>query len=125
MRIVKKILIVDDSSFMREVLKDLLINNLTDVEVYEADGKKNAINQLQKIIPDIVLLDIVMNENEIEGLEILEEIKKLSIKAKVIMVTSIGQTGIVEQCKRLGVSNYIQKPFNTDEVLEAIEKVMD
>lgn len=119
-----KILIVDDSAFMREVLKDLLTSNFDALELYEAEKKQQAIDQIVKFSPDVILLDIVMHENELEGLEILEKIKGMGVEAKVIMITSVGQTAIVDRCKDLGVQAYIQKPFNTDEVVEAINKVL-
>lgn len=117
-----KILIVDDSAFMRGILKDLLSQRVPPVELFEADGKLAAFEILKKVKPDMALLDIVMGENEFEGLEILKEIKTSYPGMKVIMLTSVGQTSVVEECKKLGAESYIEKPFDRDIVLETVEK---
>lgn len=126
----KKILIVDDSPFMRNILKDLLTNqnnqpNLAeDVKVFEADGKTNALNQVKKVKPDAILLDVVMKESETEGLEFLQEIVIFYDVSKVIMISSVGQDNIIEECKRLGVNVYLQKPFEHSEVINVVNSII-
>ncbi len=124
----KKILIIDDSPFMRKLLKDLLLNSerprLQAIEIYEADGKKSALVQLKKNKPDIILLDIVMQESEIEGLEFLQEVKDIYDARKIIMITSIGQPSIMEECKQFGIQNYLQKPFENAQVVDMVNKAL-
>lgn len=120
----KQVLIIDDSSFMREVLKDLLTTNIRNIQVLEAENKLSALEQLKKIKPDLILLDTVIEENELEGFEILKEIKRIYAKANVIMLTSIGQTAVIEKCRKLGVLHYIQKPFDQDDVLKNVSKFL-
>lgn len=121
--IVKKILIVDDSPFMRGVLKDLLSNGVTvSSKFFEASDKKRALSILKKEKPHLVLLDIVMNEGELEGVETLREIKRLYPTTKVIMLTSVGQTAVIDECKRLGVDDFIQKPFDHSYVLKSVNE---
>ena len=117
----KKVLIVDDSTFMRMVLRDIVSNNFA-VEVIEADGEENALIALRAESPDLVLLDIVMNSSESEGIKILENIKLNYPKVVVIMITSIGHAAIKEQCAALGAKGYIQKPFDLDEIKTEINK---
>lgn len=118
-----KVLIVDDSAFMRGILKDLL-SERTSVEIYEADGKSEAVKLFKTVHPDLVLLDIVMKENELEGVEVLREIKGSPSTTKVIMLTSVGQVAVVELCKKLGAENYIEKPFDRDIFLQTIDKYL-
>lgn len=126
----KKILIVDDSAFMRNVLKDLLTTfedkaELKDaVELYEADGKRKALEQLKSVKPDVILLDVVMRESETEGLEFIEEIKDIFDTKKVIMISSIGQSSLLTEFQRLGITNYLQKPFEDHQVIEAVNKII-
>ncbi len=69
----KKILIVDDSLFMRMTLR----NNLREeYEIVEADSGAKALEQFEREKPDLVLLDIVMPEGEEEGVRVLKEIRK-------------------------------------------------
>lgn len=125
----KKILIVDDSTFMRNVVKDILENGADSslknkLELYEADGKTNAISQVNKIKPDVILLDIVMKESEMEGLEFLEEIKSFFDLRKIIMISSIGQQEILHKCKVLGIQHYLQKPIENEQVYEALSLIL-
>lgn len=126
----KKILIVDDSTFMRNVIKDLLTNQkeantVTDVlEFYEADGKTRALEQVKKIKPDAILLDIVMGENIMDGVEFLEEVKPYFNTKNIIMISSIGQAAVVDKCKSLGVIYYIQKPIVDIQLIEAVNRII-
>lgn len=126
----KKILIVDDSAFMRNVLRELLtekngplvVNH--DVEIYEADGKENALGQMNKINPDLILLDVVMKSSETEGLEFLKEIENKFDTKKVIMISSVGQIELTKDTLKLGIMDYIEKPFEPAKVINKVNKVL-
>ena len=126
----KKILIVDDSAFMRNVLKDIIVTNADianlgdDYKIYEADGRANAIIIAQKINPNVILLDIVMKESDMEGIDFILEANKFFDLSKIIMVSSIGHEEIINTCKNLGVKFYIQKPFIHMEVINSIKDVI-
>ena len=70
--------------------------------------------------PDLMLLDIVMPK--VEGTTVLKEIKKLDPKAKVVMITAVGQDVIVKECMALGADDYITKPFDDHLVRETVAK---
>ena len=90
----KKILVADDSLFMRMTLK----NNLPEeYEIVEADSGANALEQFEKEKPDLVLLDIVMPEGEEEGVRVLKKIMKNNPQAQVVMITAVGQEAIIEE----------------------------
>lgn len=126
----KKILIVDDSLFMRTILKDLLMDKSDSItieepiKIYEADGKVGALTQLKITKPDVILLDIVMRESETEGLEFLSQIKDTYDTKKIIIVSSIGQSSILQQCEKLGISGYVKKPFERQQVIEAVNRIL-
>ena len=117
----KKILIVDDSSFMRKLLRDILSE---EHKIVEADSGTKALEQFNKEKPDLVLLDIIMPEGEEEGLKILKTIKKTSPGANVVMLTAVGQDAIVEKSKKLGAKDYILKPFDEKLLVETVEKYL-
>jgi len=117
----KKILVVDDSLFIREVLKGLLTKNYT---VVEADTGSKALAQFEKENPDLTLLDIVMPEGEEEGIRVLQEIRKIDPKASVIMITAVGQDEIIKRCKKLGTKDYIVKPFDHQMVCKTVAKYL-
>ena len=115
----KKILIADDSLFMRKILKDTLSALY---EVIEADSGAKALEQFEKEKPDMVLLDIVMPEDEEEGVRVLREIMNAKPQTTVIMITAVGQDSVMEKCKKLGAKAYIAKPFDKNEVLSIVEE---
>ena len=117
----KKILIADDSLFMRMTLRNNLIK---EYEIVEADSGAEALEQFQKEKPDLVLLDIVMPQGEEEGVRVLKEIMKNNPQAQVVMITAVGQEAIIEECKKLGAKDYIVKPFDEKLVNETVEKYL-
>ncbi len=116
-----RILIVDDSQFMRSILKNLLIPKGHEV-VGEASNGREAIEKYKKLRPDLVLLDIVMPD--MDGLETLKEIKKIDPNARVIMCTALGQQKIVIEALKAGARGYIVKPFKAELVLKEIDRVL-
>lgn len=120
----KKVLIVDDSLFMRMVLKDIISNHLPNLDIIEADSAKSALNLLMTETPNIVFLDIIMNKSETEGLQVLEKIHHQYPNIAVIMVTSVGHESIQQKCALLGVKAYILKPFDPEVIYAEINKLL-
>lgn len=116
-----KVLIADDSMFMRANLKAILTKNGYEV-VGEAGDGLQAVESFEALSPDIVTLDITMPR--MNGLEALREIKKINPAVKVIMCSAMGQQSIVDEAVSLGASDFIQKPFKASDVIETIEKVL-
>ncbi|MEA1904925.1 MAG: response regulator, partial [Candidatus Hadarchaeota archaeon] len=83
-----RILLVDDSLFMRKILKDMLAE-LGYTDVAEAALGKEALDEFSKKKPDMVLLDIILPDTS--GDEVLKKMRETNPKAKVIMVTAVGQ----------------------------------
>ena len=115
-----KILIVDDSAFMRTILKDLVAQSKwAGAEVLEAEDGDDAIAQCQASKPDLLLLDIVMPGKD--GIEVLKEIGFNS--PSVVIVSSMGQDTVIDQAKSLGAKDYIVKPFDAKQVIESLNKL--
>jgi two-component system, chemotaxis family, chemotaxis protein CheY len=115
----KKILVVDDSMFMRKLLKDILSK---DYIVVEACSGASAREVFHKENPDLVLLDIVMPEGDSEGIHVLQDIRRTDPNVNVIMISAVGQDAFKEDCHKLGVTNYIVKPFDEKKVLDTVAK---
>lgn len=112
-----KIMIVDDSAFMRQVLKGILAG-AGFARLVEADNGRKCLASLNEEKPDLVLLDIIMPE--VDGLEVL---KKIGKKTKVIVISAVGQEKIIEEAKKYGALDYVAKPFDEKEVLEKIQQI--
>ncbi len=113
-----KILIADDSQFMRKVLKDLL-HDAGYIDLVECADGKECLAKYAEGKPDLILLDIIMPE--IDGIEVL---KKIGREAKVVVISAVGQEKMVEEAKKLGALDYIVKPFDNDKVLEAVKQAL-
>jgi two-component system chemotaxis response regulator CheY len=117
----KKVLIADDSLFMRMILKNGLSG---EYEIVEADSGAKTLKQFKKEKPDLVLLDTVMPEGEEEGVRVLQKIMKIEPQACVMMITVLGREAIIQKCKKLGASDYIVKPFDENEVADKVHKCL-
>lgn len=116
-----KILIADDSDFMRGILKDIVEkSNWKGSQIIEAVNGTEAIAKYQFEHPDLVLLDIVMPEHN--GIEVLQTIG--SAPQSVIMVSSVEEQQVIDQAKQLGAKQYINKPFDADQVVQVLNSLL-
>ena len=115
-----KILIVDDSAFMRTILKDLIPSSKwAGATILEAENGDEAITVSQAEKPDLILLDVVMPGKD--GIEVLKEIG--GGMPSVVIVSSMGQENIIDQAKTLGAKDYIVKPFDARQVVDSLNKL--
>jgi two-component system chemotaxis response regulator CheY len=117
-----KILVVDDASFMRTVLKDIIKSNGLATEVLEAGDGVEGVKAYQTSKPNLVTMDV--NMPRADGIQALRAIMKIDPTAKVVMVTSFEQKQIVQDAMKLGARDYIVKPFDKTTVGLVINKVM-
>lgn len=115
----KKILVSDDSQFMRKVLRDIIESNKLG-EVIEAQNGAEAIALYDEHKPDLVMLDIIMPE--VDGTQVLANIVPKG--AKAIVITAVGQDGMIEKAKSLGALGYVIKPFEESKVVEEVKKAL-
>jgi len=116
----KRVLIADDSEFMRNLLREILE---ADFEIVgEAENGVEAVDLYKEHDPDIVMMDIVMPIRS--GIEATDEITDANPDAKIIMCTSVGQEEKMKEAIKAGASGYITKPFQKPNVLEAINDVI-
>jgi len=118
----KKILVVDDASFMRTVLKDIVKGNGLATEVIEAADGVEGVKAYQAQKPDLVTMDV--NMPRADGIQALRAIMKIDPAAKVVMVTSVEQKQIVQDAMKIGARDYIVKPFDRSNVGLVLNKVM-
>ena len=109
-----RILIADDSMFMRSTLKEILVEGGHEV-VGEAGNGAQVVELFQKLNPDLVTMDITMPQ--MSGLEALKKIIELKPDAAVIMLTSISKPENAMEALKNGAKNYITKPFDKAKVL--------
>jgi DNA-binding response OmpR family regulator len=118
----KKILIVEDDKFLRELLQSKLEKE-EDISVSVATEGEEGLKKVQEEGPDLVLLDLILPG--IDGFEVLKRIKDNSAIAdtKVIVLSNLGQTEDVERAMNLGAKDYLIKAhFTLEEIVEKIRK---
>jgi two-component system chemotaxis response regulator CheY len=116
----KTVLVVDDAAFMRVTIKNMLEKNGYSV-IGEAENGKVAVVKYNELKPDIVTLDITMPE--MDGLAALKAIMQINSDAKIVMMTAMGQQGMVKEAVMSGAKGFIVKPFKEETVIAALAKL--
>ena len=117
-----KVMIVDDSRIFRKMLKAAFVETGHEV-IGEAGNGEEILELLRSCTPDLVTLDITMPV--MDGLEALKKLKELSPQQKVIMVSAAGQKAKVIESLKYGASDFIQKPFDPDDIAAVLSKLFD
>jgi two-component system chemotaxis response regulator CheY len=112
-----RILIVDDSFYMRTMLKNMLTDAGYEV-VGEAANGQQALDLAAETRPDLITLDVILPDNT--GLDVLKGIKQVQPDVKVVMCSAVGQEVIVNEALESGATAYIVKPFSEEKVLEIV-----
>jgi DNA-binding NtrC family response regulator len=116
----KRVLIVDDDKDIVRIVQTMLEGRGWSISA--AYSGSEALEKVASKKPDVVLLDIMMPE--MNGIEVLKRIKKIDANARIIMITAFGDVESYLDSMELGAFEYINKPFETDELLELIERVV-
>lgn len=115
-------LIIDDSAFMRGLIREILSNNNFRV-VGEAENGQIGAEKFKTLKPDIVNTDVVMDEAC--GMTAIELIMRHDPDAKIIVISSmIGQKFFADEAMSKGAKALIPKPVKEKTLIEAIQRVM-
>lgn len=116
----RTVMIVDDSLFIRKILRGILAERGYTVAA-EASSGIEAMRNLHTCHPDIILLDIILPDSN--GLDLLESIIKACPTSQVVVCSSIGQQTIMQKSLDLGAKAFIQKPFTPESVAEVLQSL--
>jgi two-component system, chemotaxis family, chemotaxis protein CheY len=117
----KKILIVDDSSMSRRMMRRIVES--AGYDVVEADEGAAGLEQYFLEKPDLVFLDLTMKD--MYGLEVLEKLRELDPGARVIIASADIQDSTREMVQAAGANGFINKPLSPEKVLQAMESVIN
>jgi two-component system chemotaxis response regulator CheY len=115
----KSVLIVDDSLYMRTLIKDALEGGGYSVIGQAANGEE-AIDLAFELQPDLITLDNILPD--MIGTDILKVYQEEGLKSRVVMISAVGQESVVNEGLRLGAKAYIVKPFTTEQLIDAVNK---
>ena len=115
------ILIVDDSRTSRKILESILTEGGLCVIGQAMDGREG-IRLYQELKPDLVTMDIT--RPVMDGIEALKQIRQINPDAKVVMVTAAGQKNKIIEALKLGVDDFLTKPYEPEEIVNTIKKIL-
>jgi len=119
----KRILIVEDAAYMREMLVEMLE---LEAEKYEVVGfavnGKEAVEKYKELKPDIVTMDLVMEV--MDGIQAIREIKNYDPDALIIAITALGTPEQKNAALDAGAEGYLWKPFTVKNLSEVLEKLV-
>ncbi|MDO4203788.1 MAG: response regulator [Selenomonadaceae bacterium] len=113
------ILICDDSKLLRKKLKTDL--EQLGCEVVQAENGKDAIMKQLQYKPDGVFLDVVMPE--VGGMEALRVLKEINPDLPIVMLSSVGTPDKLMETLKMGVLDFIQKPYSTSQLEKAVSSI--
>lgn len=117
-----RILVVDDASFMRQMIREIVEEEGYEV-VGEASDGDEAIAAFRRLQPDLVTMDIVMPRRS--GIDAVAQIRQLDAGARIVMCSALGQDRLVEDAMNAGAMAFIVKPFKPEVVLETLRSVLE
>jgi len=118
----RRLLVVDDAEGIRSFLANLL-----ELRGYEVDTAEDGARALALLAggadPDAILLDVMMPG--LDGLQTLERIRELAPEVPVVMLSVVGRTATIVEAMQRGAADYLNKPFEEEELEATLEKVLE
>jgi len=117
-----RILVADDASFMRQMIREIVEAEGHEVVAEASDGVE-AIDMFRAHHPELVTMDIVMPRRS--GIDAVKGILELDSGANIVMCSALGQETLVTEALQAGAKDFIVKPFKPDSVIKTIRKVLE
>ena len=117
-----RVLVADDASFMRQMIRDIIEPEGFEV-VGEASDGFEVVNKFEELRPDLVMMDIVMPARS--GIDAVKTIVEKDPSATVVMCSALGQETLVMEAIQAGAKDFIVKPFKPEAVLGTLRKVLE
>ncbi len=117
-----RVLVADDASFMRQMIREIVESEGFEVCGEASDGIE-AVDEFKKLQPDVVTMDIVMPLKS--GIDAVRGIIALDPGARVVMCSALGQETLVTEAIQAGAKDFIVKPFKPDAVIETLKKALE
>ena len=117
-----RILVADDASFMRQIIRDILESEGHEIVAEASDGIQ-AVEEWKKHRPELVTMDIVMPRRS--GIDAVRAIAAIDPGARIVMCSALGQETLVTEALQAGAADFIVKPFKPDAVLATLRRVLE
>ena len=117
------ILVVDDEKDIRDLISQILFEEGHTVKL--AHNSTTAIDYINREEPDLIVLDIWLKDSEMDGIEILKSVKQNNPLCPVVVISGHGNIEIAVAAVKQGAYDFIEKPFNTDQLLLVIDRALE
>lgn len=117
----KKVLIVDDSGYMRQVIRRHLESKGFEVSGEASDGSE-VVALAESLKPDLITMDLSMKN--LGGIEATKQVKKAVPDAKVIVVSALGESRFIKEAVAAGAHDFIIKPFTEDRLISSVRSAL-
>ena len=117
-----RVLVADDASFMRQMIRDIIDQEGFEVVGEAADGVE-VVEKFTELQPDVVMMDIVMPKRS--GIDAVKAIMEIAPTAQIVMCSALGQETLVMEAIQAGAKDFIVKPFKPDAVIATLQKVLE
>ncbi|WP_366923677.1 response regulator [Metallumcola ferriviriculae] len=115
------ILVIDDQDGVRKLLAEVLRSD--DREIHLLNNGEEGMEFIRSTTPELILLDMKMPG--MSGLEVTRELKKAGFEGAIIFMTAYGELEIITEAKSLGITAYINKPFDVNEIRNLVTGILD
>jgi len=118
-----EILIIDDNADIRNIINDLIID--TGYKTRLAANYNQALNEIDKKLPDVAIIDVKLDKGDNDGLELLSHIKTKNKDIPVIIITGHANIEMAIKALKAGAFEFIEKPFNQERLLNFINRAVE
>ena len=118
-----EILVIDDNSDIRELISGILKDK--GFVVREAANFDQAVLEINKKLPDVAIIDVKLDKGDNDGIELLEQMKKLDDDVPVIMISGHANVQMAVDSLKLGAFEFIQKPFSSERLVNFTKRAIE
>ncbi len=116
----KKILVIEDESSIRAILKEFLLD--LGAEVHEAEDGAIGYMKYKKVSYDLLIVDVTMPK--VSGVDLVKNIRSTDGAAKILMLTSCADKEIIQELVQIGIQGWVLKPFDEEVFKSKITKLL-
>jgi two-component system nitrogen regulation response regulator NtrX len=118
-----EILIIDDNADIRDIINDLIIDEGYKTRL--AANYNQALNEIDKKLPDVAIIDVKLDKGDNDGLELLSHIKNKNKNIPVIIITGHANVEMAIKALKAGAFEFIEKPFNQERLLNFVNRAVE
>ena len=120
---ITEILIIDDNSDIRNIINDLILD--AGYKTRLAANYNQALNEIDKKLPDVAIIDVKLDKGDNDGLELLSHIKVKDKNIPVIIITGHANIEMAIKALKAGAFEFIEKPFNQERLINFVNRAVE